>query len=599
MALDWIVLIFCCFGQLSAQSFNITHPNDLELEDRLLRVLLRLNLEEEYNTLLVYGEECVFHSLLRRLGAPTVIVESGSTNYDWAFSTSTLILTCGSDAEREENSKTLLKLQSTRRLIYLQENTQPEAICTKYSQKEQHNIAMVKPSFYLSDTIYSCRYFQTPNYEEEHFFADQPIYIENFQNMRGTAIRTVSDLLVPRNMAYRDKRTGETKMLGYVSHMMNTYAQKLNAKLQHVSIPELGVENAIVKEIMNWAREDILDIGTAMVSSLQFSNMDNAGYPYLLTGYCLMVPVPAKLPYNVVYSMIVDPLVLCIIFLLMCAFSVLIVYTQNLSWRNLTLANVLLNDRSLRGLLGQSFPFPPNPNKHLKLVIFVLCFASVMITTMYEAYLQSYFTRPPSEPSIRSFRDIGNFSQKLAISRIEVNILISLNNSHFREISKDHLLIYDDWSKYLDLRDSFNTSFIYPVSVDRWTGYEEQQKFFAEPTFYLASDLCFNQLIFFSIPLRRYLPHRHLFEDHMMRQHEFGLVAFWKSQSFFEMVKLGLASMKDLSHKRSVEESLKLDDISWILKLYLGAIGLSICCFILEISRCGERLNRLWRHWRY
>lgn len=596
MALGWSVIILGCIGQLSAQILNYTQSRDLELlEGRLLRVLSRLNLEEEYNTLLIYGKECVFHSLLRKLEIPAVTVPSGSTDYDWSFSTAILILSCGYDAENEENSYTLLKLQRTRRLIYLEDNSEPESVCMRYSLKEQHNIAMVKSDFDQSDTFYSCRLFQTPNYVEGHFFKDQPIYIENFQNMRAATIRTVADSLVPRTILYRDEKSGETKMMGYLGHMINTYAQKLNAKLHFIDTSKLGAKKPSVLDIMNWVNEDIVDIGTALASSLQFKNMDSVWYPYLLTGYCLMVPIPAKMPYNLVYSMIVDPLVLSIIFVMLCLFSVLIIYTQHLSWKNLTLANILLNDKSLRGLLGQSFPFPPNPSKHLKLIIFVLCFASVMITTMYEAYLQSYFTQPPSEPYIRSFRDIGNSSLKMAISRLEVNVLTSLNNSHFREISKDHLLIFDDLSEYLVLRDSFNTSFIFPVSVDRWNGYEEQQKLFAEPAFYLATNLCFNQFMLFSPPLRRYLPHRHLFEDHMMRQHEFGLVTFWKSQSFIEMVRLGLASMEDLSRKRNEEVSLLLDDISWILKLYLGAMFISSFCFILEILRCGERCKRLWR----
>ncbi|XP_017124267.2 uncharacterized protein LOC108144134 [Drosophila elegans] len=595
MALSWLVIFLSCFGQMSAQFFKNTQPSDIELEERLLRVLLRLNLEEEYNTVLVYGEECVFQSLLRHLGVPTILVASGSTNYDWSFSTSTLILTCKFDAENEENSKTLLNLQRNRRLVYLQENIPHESVCNKYALKEQHNIAMVKSNFVQSDIIYSCRYFQTPNYEEKRFFEHQPIYIENFLNMHGSAIRTVPDLLVPRTMVYRDKKTGETKIQGYLANLIVTYAQKLNASLEIVNITELGVQKASVLDITNWAKEDKLDIGTALSSSLQFKSSDVVWYPYLLTGYCLMVPVPAKLPYNLVYSMIVDPVVLSIIFVMLCVFSILITYTQNLSWRNLTLANVLLNDKSIRGLLGQSFPFPPNPSKHLKLIIFVLCFASVMITTMYEAYLQSYFTRPPSEPYIRSFRDIGNFTHRMAISRVEVNVLTSLNNSHFREIKKDQLLIYDDWSEYLGLRDSFNTSLIFPVSEDRWTTYEEQQKLFAEPAFYLATDLCFNRLMFFSPPMRRYLPHRHLFDAHMMQQHEFGMVGFWRRQSFLVMVQLGLGSMKDLSHKRDIAASLLLDDISWILKLYLGAMALSVCCFVLELSRCSERWSRFWR----
>ncbi|KAH8290730.1 hypothetical protein KR054_005314 [Drosophila jambulina] len=594
MTSDWLVLILGCFGQLSA--LNVSIPaQELELEDRLLRVLSRLRLEEEFNTLLIYGDECVFHSLLRHLAIPTVVISSGSTDFNWNFGSSTLILSCAPEADREENSVTLMKLQRTRRLISLQDEVSScDSICYKYSLKEQHNVAIVKTNFDKTDIIYSCRFFQKPNHREVSFFADQPIYIENFRNMHGAEIRTVPDMLTPRTMRYRDKNTGEPRLMGYLANVLNTYAEKVNAKVRIENASILGVKKASVLDTLRGAQEELLDIGTALVSSLQIKNMDFVTYPYLLTGYCLMIPVPAKLPYNQVYSMIVDPLVLSIIIVLFCMFSILIVYTQNLSWRNLTLANVLLNDKSLRGLLGQSFPFPPNPSKHLKLIIFVLCFASVMITTMYDAYLQSYFTEPPSEPSIRSFRDIANFSFKVALSRLEANVLTSVNSSHFREISKDHLMIYEDWADYLILRDSFNTSFIFPVSVDRWNCYEAQQELFSEPAFYL-SDLCFNQLMLFALPVRQYLPHRHLFEDHILRQHEFGLVKFWKSRSFFDMVQLGLASIKDYSQKHKKDGGLRLDDISWILKIYSMAIGMSICCFILEVSGCIKVWERLWR----
>ncbi|XP_020799253.1 uncharacterized protein LOC110177077 [Drosophila serrata] len=594
MASGWLILILGCFGQLSAMNVSIP-SEELELQDRLLRVLARLRLEEQFNTLLIYGNECIFHSLLRHLVIPTVVVTSGSTDFDWNFSSSTLILSCAPEADREENPVTLMKLQRTRRLISLQNAVSTcESICHQYSLKEQHNVAIIKTNFDQSDIIYSCRFFQRPNHQEVHFFADQPIYIENFRNMHGAEIRTIPDYLTPRTMMYRDKKSGESRIMGYLANVLNTYAEKVNAKVRIENATKLGVKKASVGEILRGAQEELLDIGTALASSLQVKNMSFITYPYILTGYCLMIPVPAKLPYNQVYSMIVDTVVLSIIFALFCIFSLLIVYTQNLSWRNLTLANILLNDKSLRGLLGQSFPFPPNPSKHLKLIIFILCFASVMITTMYESYLQAYFTQPPSEPYIRSFRDIANFSIKVALSRIEANVLTSVNSTHFREISKDHLLILENWPEYLILRDSFNTSFIFPVSVDRWDCYEAQQKLFSEPAFYL-SDLCFNKLMFFSLPVRKYLPHRHLFEDHMMRQHEFGLVAFWKTRSFYDMVQLGLASIRDYSQKRQTDGSLLLDDISWILKLYSMAIGISICCFILEISGCIKLWERLWR----
>lgn len=590
-----IIVILCCLDQSKALLFNMTNSRELQMEERLMRLLQRLRLEEDFNTLLVYGKDCMFHSLLEPLRIPSVIVASRSSNFDWNFSSSTLILTCEADGVIEPSQQTLQKLQRSRHLVSIAQETQPEAICKDYNLKEQFNVAMVKPNFYQTDVIYSCRYFQAPNYEAINFFENKPIYIENFRNMKGSSIRCIASDTPPRSIIYVDPNTNQLKLKGYLLHMLNTYSEKLNASLEFIDVSTMGLKKVSIQDISRMAVEGVLDLAAGVGSSLQHSTMDTISYPYLLTSYCLMVPKPANVPFNLVYSMIVDPVVLCIILAMFWIFSVLLIYTQDLSWQALSVSNLLFNDNSLRGLLGQSFPLRVNPNKHLKLVIFLLCFASVMITTMYESYLQSFFARPPSEPYIRDFPDIANFSHFMAISSIEVNVLTGSKNVHFREISKDQLLIYDNWTEYISLRDSLRTNLIFPVTQDRWECFEEKQKLFDKPTYYFAHNLCFTKFLFFSIPLRKYLPHRHLFEDHILRQHEFGLVKFWKSRNYYEMVEAGLASFKDLSQAQR-PQSLLLEDISRILKVYAGAIFLSICFFILEILEYGRIFLRFCKH---
>jgi len=212
-----------------------------------------------------------------------------------------------------------------------------------------------------------------------------------------------------------------------------------------------------------------------------------------------------------------------------------------------------------------------------------------MMTTMYNAYLQSYFTNPPTEHDIRTFKDIGKYHQKIALPKFEMTSLITTNNSQFAEINKRELLIIDGWKDYLNLRDSLNLSYGYLVTEDRWSVYAEQQKLFKKPIFYFAKDLCFSRQLFMSIPLRRHLPYRHLFEEHMMRQQEFGMVSYWKSHSFFDMVRLGITPIKDLSPPKVFEASLLLQDISWILKLYFAAMVISIFCFLFEVLYAGQR----------
>ncbi|EDW34979.1 GL20072 [Drosophila persimilis] len=584
MTSERLVVALLCLGQVTAQLSILSIHEGVDLEEKLLRLLLRLRVEQSFDTLVIYGEECAFHSMLRHSLGPTELVSSGSTESDWNFSSSTLILSCGASAEREGNYRTLMKLQMRRRLLYLTEDNQPEEVCHNYSLKEQYNIAMVKADFVQSGSIYTCRCFQELNFEELDLFDHKPIFVEQFRNMRGATIKTLADQLAPRSMSYHDEKTGEEKMVGYVANLINSFAQKVNATLDFRSVRKDGEKTeSVFKDIVRWVKEDRLDLGTTMVSSLQVLNLDSFSYPYLLTSYCLMVPIPARLPYNQIYAVIVDPLVLCIILVLFYLLSALLIYSQQLSWRGLTLANILLNDKSLRGLLGQSFPFPRDPRRNMKLVFFILCFASLMITTMYESYLQSFFTRPPPEPSIRTFQDIANSRHKLAISRFEMNVLSARKSSNIHLIRRNRICVLEDHEDFVLLRNSFNDSYVYTVSEDRWSTYQEQQRMFAQPLFYYSLDLCFNRFLFFHIPLRPHLPYRHLFEEHMQRQQEFGLVKFWKSRSFFDMVRLGVTPMRDSSLPPYINPSILVNDISWILKLYGAAMGISCCCFILEL----------------
>ncbi|KAH8392701.1 hypothetical protein KR200_009747 [Drosophila serrata] len=580
--MTWLVVLLLLLGRTKAQfQFpNISDRSEPDLEEGLLQLLVKLQKDEFFDTLLIYGKDCVFHSVSKYLEVSTVLISMGSTPYDWDFGSLTMILSCYSEAEKEYTNRTLMKLQRNRRLIYIQKDIQPESVCHNYSLKEQYNIAMVREDFKDSQVIYACRFFLDSKFEEINSAESRPIYMETFRNMHRKPIKVKADLLAPRSMLYVDKNTGETKLTGYVANLISNFAERLNATLD----VEPKENKSNFHEILEKVISDQLDMGITMHTTLHNAPLDTASYPFMLTTYCLMLQIPSKLPYNKVYEMIVDPLVLGIVLVLFCILSVLLIYGRKRSWHDLSLANVLLNDVSLRGLLGQSFPFPLNSNGHLKLVFIILCFASVLMTTMYDAYLQSFFTNPPSGPYIRTYQDFSRFRQKLAITGVEVEILNKINNSKFREMKRDDLVVFDDWEECIRLRDSFNLNYSYIVTGDRWSSYAEHQKIFKQPLFYFSNDLCFTRLLYMSIPLRRHLPYRHLFEDHILRQNEFGLVHYWRGHSFFDMVRLGITPLEDLSHPKAYEKSIIMEDVSRILQFYLCGMVFSIFCLLLELG---------------
>ncbi|KAH8254860.1 hypothetical protein KR032_012490 [Drosophila birchii] len=582
MAWRIILLLFLGYSKAQFYQFEKNNENYLDHEERLLSLLLRLQQEEYYDTLLVYGEECLFHSLSRRLAVPAVFVSLGSTKYDWNFSSLTLILACGFSAENEENYRTLMKLQINRRIIYIQKDIHMDSVCDYYASKEQYNIALVRNDFGWSGNIYACRCFEEHKYKEVNLFDGKPIFIEQFRNMQGSAIRTLTDNLAPRSMAYNDPKTGQKKFIGYVANALNSFVEKVNSTLAwQLELSPRG-QRIYFTNITEWAGEDLLDIGMSVDSTWDKFNLDTQTYPYMMCSYCFMVPLPDLLPYYEIYTYIVDFDVLGVIFVLFCIFSLLLIYGQQMSWRGLSLARVLLNDRCIRGLLGQPFPFPLRSTRKLKLICFLLCFASLMTTTMYVAYLQAFLATPPPMPKMRSFRDLHNSRYSVAISLLEVDILGFVDNRRLEKVSPEKLKVFEDYRQFVHLRETFNSNYLFPVTDLRWSTYHEQQKIFANPVFYYTDAFCLSRFNFLSFPLRRHLPYRHLFEEHLQRQKEFGLLKHWQDRSFFEMVSLGLTALEDFSPPPETD-SIDLDDLSWIFAMYFAALGLCCCCFVLEL----------------
>ncbi|XP_016972395.1 uncharacterized protein LOC108039819 [Drosophila rhopaloa] len=582
----WFIIVLLCLGNSLAQISDLTVYKDSELEERLLSLLQKLQIEQMYDTLLIYGEDCVFPSLFTSLPVSTVLVSSGSTNFDWNFSSLTLILSCGFQAEREENYRTLIKLQNSRRLILLSENIQPETVCDYYTKKEQYNIAMVKENFDLFGVVHSCRIFQERKYEKINLFEDKTIFKEQFRNMHGAPIRTLSDMAPPRSMVYRDAKTGEEKIIGFVANLIRHFVQKVNATMDmQVKLIEAGTKISF-ENISKWASEDLLDIGMSEATSWEKSNFDTLSYPYLMTSHCFMVPIPDVVPDSKIYMIIIDPPVLAVLFIIFCIFSLLLIYTQQKSWRGLSLSSVLLNDKSLRGFLGQPFPFPRHSSRILKLICLNVCFSSLMTTTMYTAYLQSLFCNPPLQPRLHNFGDLEKTRFKVAISSYEMLMLQRFN------LCEKQLKIFDNSNQFSYFRNTFNTDYIYPVTSVRWSTFKEQQKLFAYPLFYYSDSLCLNLFDIFSFPIRRHLPYRDLFEEHILRQHEFGLPKYWIDRSFADMLRLKITPFEDLSPPR-LNDKMHLDDLYWALVMFGTGLGISCWCFAIEFLGSPSFWRRL------
>ncbi|XP_062127597.1 uncharacterized protein LOC133839958 [Drosophila sulfurigaster albostrigata] len=524
-----------------------------------LALALALEFKRHYDTILLYGRApCVFHTVLPLLQLPTVLLSRGSSHKDWEFSTELLLLCCGTNAEQEQNSRTSWKLQSARRLIYVETRLHPQRLCEDFFERELYNVALLDAECATSGSFYSCRSFQKPSYAQLQILDALPIYVEQCEKWQDT----------------HDWLRG------------NTFVERVNATLQLRDDYEFG-KITYYGDIEKLTQQNLLDVAATLGSTMTADNWEYISYPYIITSYCVMVPVPAALPYKSIYTVVVEPLVLGILVLLFFIFSLLLVYSQRLTWRPFSLASVLLNDRSLRGLLGQSFPWPEHATRHVKAICCLMCFSSIMTTTMYQAYLQSLFTHPPPEASIRSLQEVPYSRYKVAIERREATNLLKSRNLTINDTKSGYIL--DDWNEFVHMRDTFNASFIYPVTELRWKTYAEQQRLFARPAFYYSDDICLHRMVMLSFPMRRSLPYRERFEEHMLHMQDFGMLESWMDHSFFDMVALGLTPLKDFSEPVIDEDILYLRDLTWVWLFYATGHVLATVLFAVECYRGRER----------
>jgi len=203
---------------------------------------------------------------------------------------------------------------------------------------------------------------------------------------------------------------------------------------------------------------------------------------------------------------------------------------------------------------------------------------------MYTAYLQAFLWGPPIEPRLTSFDDVKKSRYTMAINIYEREFLEALN------VSLEDVEIYD-YGKFSKLRSTFNTNYLFPVTALQWFTINEEQKLFKYKIFYYCDAFCLNQFDILSIPLRRHLPYRDIFEEHMLLQKEFGLTKYWIDQSYRDMIRANLTTFKDFTPPLE-NDYIEVHNLYWVFTMYFVGMGMGLCFFILEILRP----LRYWRN---
>ncbi|XP_011196835.2 uncharacterized protein LOC105221504 [Zeugodacus cucurbitae] len=472
--------------------------------------------EEVYDTLTIYNDspkECLTINRLNKNNARPVLLlslSSAPVYLKGRFNSRMLIVIClQGDLHPNDLSTLANSLQHMRQtnLMFLIGPTEQPTIMLNplirfFNQNYITNVVIAFEGNTSTNSYY--RYYPYPNgsVRLEHFNSSHRAFPPHYVNLQRKTVTTLPDQLLPRTVLYNDDE-GKQYLSGYIGYLISSFAQKHNATLQFAQPVAAGefIHMATLQELVFSGQLDFG--GTVFMPTTSISGeMPFMSYPAEYGRWLLMLPCPQPIPIAEIFTIIVTVETILLLVLLYIVFGVVDALEEWTFRKNgRQLQYLLLNDKNLRGFLGQSFPIPMEaPLLSLNIVYCCLLVLGFFINSMYPTFLNSLLISPPLSSEIITFEDLHRSGQRLMFDAQEARkIKIVLGDEFERKF--DGVYVLRETKIFQEKRESMDTAYGYTVPEIRWPIFEMRQEFFARKVFCLAPTLKFWSVLMGSIPI--------------------------------------------------------------------------------------------------
>lgn len=205
--------------------------------------------------------------------------------------------------------------------------------------------------------------------------------------------------------------------------------------------------------------------------------------------------------------------------------------------RLLSTRNPLLNSMALISNISSSSI--TNPPWRIFITYATLSAYGFIISNFYLALIASILTKSLEGSQINTIQDVLKSAIPILIPR-HIKKFLEKSLPIFRFLGPN-TITEGKQDFFIKKRDSFNTSYVYPIESDIWKFLNMKQQFFSKPTFSLAdvpligSYGCFvmrNDSIL-EQPLKKFI----------LEAYASGLINYWKKESFWISVKGNLSAI--------------------------------------------------------
>ncbi|XP_017080101.1 uncharacterized protein LOC108113905 [Drosophila eugracilis] len=424
------------------------------------------------------------------------------------------------------------------------------------------------------------RIYRLQPYAPERWLEINPKHSPIFSKVRnyyGRYILTLPDQFAPRSIVYRNPKTGELELTGYVYKFLVEFTQRYNftfrwqrpikegERLNLILLRNMTLNGTINMPISLCGFELPTEFGV-------FSNI------FDMENWYIMVPRAQEIPTADVYVVMCSGNFLIVLLIFYCIFTILdtcfgpLLLKKRVDWTNL-----VLNERMISGIMGQSFNMCARHTISSRVTNATLFLLGLVLSTLYAAHLKTLLTKRPTSSQITTFEQLRDSPVNVFFEEAERFYLKEFMWQRPIRAIKDQLH-FAGTGEYFALRSGLNRSNAFSILTSEWQIVAKRQELFKQPVFTVRPQLrVISTSVLLSLVMQSNSIYEHHINDLIRRSQSAGIVEYWKQQTLREMITMGMISQKDPFPYVTFRE-FKVSDLLWIWILL--AIFLTLSCFI-------------------
>lgn len=374
---------------------------------------------------------------------------------------------------------------------------------------------------------------------------EYPLFPPFTQDFQGYVVSTPVENDIPRVFVLRDEKSGCRQVRGFGYRTFVEYLHRHNASL-HVTNPhqDLGTTSSVnMGRMIQQIMDGHLEISLHPYVDVP-EDMGDHSYPLLVASNCLIVPVRNEIPRHMYLLLPLNQWSWLLLLGAVIYISGILYWVQPgrqlRTWDQQVGFNLL--DSISRMLYIGSPARIYRPSLRYFVVSFQLAILGFVVTNLYIIQLDSFFTTLVVGEQVDSMEQLIKQQQRVLVKHYEVSTLLRHVEPHLVD-GVARLLVGVNASEQVSALLSFNRSYAYPFTLERWEFFSLQQQYAFKPIFRFSSACLGSPII--GYPMRSDCHLQWSLNIFIMRIQAAGLLQHWFVSDFNDALRAGYVRLLD------------------------------------------------------